>query len=64
VPWAWFGAVVGLFAGLLGIAVIVVTVRARLNTKLPIGTLLGFLITGIAAVGLTSFLLYWDLGPF
>jgi pimeloyl-ACP methyl ester carboxylesterase len=64
VPWAWWGALAGLFAGLSGIAAIVFTVRARMNGKLPIGTLVGFLMTGIAAVGLSTFLLYWDLGPF
>ena len=64
VPWAWFGAFAGLLGGLFGVAVIVLTVRARLKGKLPIGTLVGFLMTGIAAVGLSSFLLYWDLGPF
>jgi pimeloyl-ACP methyl ester carboxylesterase len=64
VPWAWFGAVAGLFGGLFGIVVIVLTVRARLKRTLPIGTLVGFLMTGIAAVGLSSFLLYWDLAPF
>jgi len=64
VPWAWFGAIAGLFAGLFGIAVIVLTIRTRLTRTLPIGTLVGFLMTGIAAVGLSSFLLYWDLTPF
>ena len=63
VPWARFGAFAGLLAGLFGIAAIVLTVRARLKQPLPIGTLIGFLATGAAAVGLSSFLLYWDLGP-
>jgi pimeloyl-ACP methyl ester carboxylesterase len=64
VPWAWYGAVAGLLGGLFGIAVIVLTVRSRMKGKLPIGTLTGFLITGIAAVGLSAFLFYWDLAPF
>jgi len=64
VPWAWWGALAGLFAGLSGIAVIAFTVRARMNGKLPIGTLVGFLMTGVAALGLSTFLLFWDLGPF
>jgi len=64
VPWAQYGALAGMLAGVLGIAVLVLTVRARMSGKLPIGTLLGFLLTGLAAVGLSSFLLYWDLGPF
>jgi len=64
VPWAWWGSFAGLFAGLAGIAAIVFTIRTRMQERLPIGTLVGFLLTGIAAVGLSSFLLYWDLGPF
>jgi hypothetical protein len=64
VPWAWYGAVAGLLAGLFGIAAIVITVRTRLQRSLPFGTLIGFLMTGIAAVGLSSFLLFWDLTPF
>jgi len=64
VPWAWWGGLAGLLAGLAGLAAIVFTIRARMQERLPIGTLVGFLLTGIAAVGLGSFLLYWDLGPF
>ena len=64
VPWAWYGALAGLFAGLFGIAVIVLIIRTRLQKTLPIGTLVGFLMTGLAAVGLSTFLLYWDLTPF
>ena len=52
------------FAGLFGLAALVLTIRARMKDRLPIGTLTGFLLTGLAAVGLSSFLLYWDLGPF
>lgn len=64
VPWAWYGAFAGLLGGLFGIAVIVMTVRIRLQRPLPFGTLVGFVMTGLAAVGLSSFLLYWGLGPF
>ncbi len=64
VPWAGWGTLAGLLAGLFGLAALVLTVRARLRGSLPIGTLVGFLLTGLAAVGLSSFLLYWDLGPF
>ena len=63
-PWAWYGAVAGLIGGLFGIAVIFFTIRMRLKAALPVGTLVGFLMTGVAAVGLSTFLLYWDLGPF
>ncbi len=64
VPWVWWGSLAGLLAGLAGIAAIVLTIRARRQKRLPIGTLAGFLLTGLAAVGLSSFLMYWDLGPF
>jgi hypothetical protein len=64
VPWAWYGAVAGVFAGLAGIAAIGLTIRIRLQRSVPIGTLVGFLMTGLAAFGLSSFLLYWDLRPF
>jgi hypothetical protein len=61
VPWARFGAWLGLLAGL---AVIIATVRAQREWALPPGSLLGFLATGTAAVSLSAFLLAWGLGPF
>ena len=64
VPWARFGAVAGLLAGLAGLATLVLTIRARLRHKLPVGTLIGFVITGLAAVGLSVLLSSWDLGLF
>jgi pimeloyl-ACP methyl ester carboxylesterase len=64
VPWARWGAVAGLLAGLAGIAAVERTVRAHLRERLPIGTLLGFLLTGLAAISWCVFLLVWDLGPF
>ncbi len=64
VPWTRFGAYAGLLAGLAGIAAIALTILAQLTRRLPIGTLVGFLLTGVAAMGLSSFLMYWDLGPF
>ncbi len=64
VPWAQLGAIAGVVAGLAGIAAIALTILARLMRKLPIGTLVGLLLTGAAAMGLSSFLMYWDLGPF
>jgi hypothetical protein len=39
------------------------TVRARRRAALPVGTLIGFVITGLAAVSLSVFLLVWGLGP-
>jgi hypothetical protein len=64
VSWAWYAAVAGLLAGVAGIATVVLTLRARRHERLPIGTLLGFLLTGIAAVSFSVFLMVWDLGPF
>jgi len=64
VPWARLGAIAGVLAGIAGIATLVLTVRAHRNHKLPVGTLLGFLLTGIAATSFTVFLFCWGLGPF
>ncbi len=64
VPWARYGALAGLLAGIAGVAAVVLTVRAHLSQKLPIGTLLGFLLTGLAAVSMSVFLITWGLGPF
>jgi hypothetical protein len=64
VPWAKWGALAGLFAGIAGIAAVVLTLRAHMRQKLPIGTLLGFLLTGLAAISMCVFLMAWGLGPF
>jgi pimeloyl-ACP methyl ester carboxylesterase len=64
VPWAKWGALFGLLAGIAGAAAVVRTVHAHMNQKLPIGTLLGFLLTGLAAISLCVFLFAWGLGPF
>ena len=64
VPWAKYGALAGLFAGIAGFGAVVLTVRAQRRQKLPIGTLLGFLLTGLAAISLSVFLIFWGLGPF
>ena len=64
VPWAWWGAVAGLLAGIAGVAAVVLTVKALLRGRMPVGTLLGFLLTGLAATSYGVFLFYWDLGPF
>ncbi|MCP4901667.1 MAG: alpha/beta fold hydrolase [bacterium] len=64
VPWAKWGAITGLLAGIVGASAVISTVRNHLRNKLPIGTLLGFLLTGLAAVSLCVFLIVWGLGPF
>jgi pimeloyl-ACP methyl ester carboxylesterase len=63
VPWARYGAWAGLLAGLLGLITVVTAVRARRDFGLPGSPLLGFVLTGLAALGLSSFLLAWGLGP-
>ena len=63
VGWASAGASAGALAGLSGLLALVLTVRARRHAALPVGTLMGFLVTGLAAVSLSLFLVVWDLGP-
>jgi len=64
VPWAKYGALAGLLAGIVGIGAVVLTVRAQMRQKLPIGTLLGFLLSGLAAMSISVFMIAWGLGPF
>jgi len=64
VPWAKYGAWIGIIAGVLGLITLFATFRTQSKSALPIGTLLGFVLTGGAAVGLSAFLLAWDLAPF
>ncbi|MGI9233611.1 MAG: alpha/beta fold hydrolase [Woeseiaceae bacterium] len=63
VPWAALGAWSGVLGGVFGIVAIGLTIRARLQNSLPMGTLTGFVLTGIAAVSLSAFFLTWGLGP-
>jgi pimeloyl-ACP methyl ester carboxylesterase len=64
VPWAKWGSLTGVTAGFTGFGAVVLTVRAHMRQSLPIGTLFGFLITGLAAISLGVFLFTWGLGPF
>lgn len=64
VPWAVYGAWAGMAAGLLGIVAIWSTVRARRVYSLPGSRVVGFVLTGIAAIALCLFLIFWDLAPF
>lgn len=61
VPWAQWGAWGGLLAGLLGLLTVLLAVR---RFRAQRGAATGFLLTGLAAIGLSLFLLVWDLGPF
>ncbi len=63
VPWAKFAAYAALLAGILGVATMVLTIRARRASKIPLGKVLGLWVTGMAAVTLSVFFLVWDLGP-
>jgi pimeloyl-ACP methyl ester carboxylesterase len=63
VGWASAGASAGALAGIAGVLALVLTVRARRSVSLPVGTLLGFLVTSLAAVSLSLFLVVWGLGP-
>lgn len=64
VPWARYGAWLGLAAGLVGLAAIIATLRSRRRYRAPFGTVLGYLLTGAAAIGLSTFMLAWGLAPF
>jgi len=59
VPWAWYGAVAGLLAGIAGLATVVLTIRAQSKKRLPVCSLLGFLLTGLAAFSFSLFLVSW-----
>jgi len=64
VSWAKHAAVAGLLAGVAGVATVILAVRGHRRTTQPFGTLLGLLVTGLAAISLSVFLIAWDLGPF
>jgi hypothetical protein len=64
VPWARYGAWSGLAAGALGLLTLLATYRARREQGLPGSRTVGFALTGLAAIGLSSFMLFWGLGPF
>jgi pimeloyl-ACP methyl ester carboxylesterase len=61
VPWARWGAWLGLAAGPLGVATVIAALRAP---RVARSRKLGFVLTGLAAVALSLFLYTWDLGPF
>jgi hypothetical protein len=63
VGWASLGAWAGVSAGLAGAVALILSVLARRNVGLPLGTLAGFVITSLAAVSLSIFLMVWGLGP-
>ena len=63
VGWGALGAWSGILAGLFGIAAVVLTIGARRQHALPLGSVTGFLLTGLGAISLSAFMLYWGLTP-
>jgi hypothetical protein len=64
VPWAVYGAWLGLLGGLAGLIAVVLAFRTLFRQGLPPATWLGFVLTGLAAISLSAFMLSWGLGPF
>ena len=63
VGWGALGAWSGILAGLFGIAAVALTIGARRQHALPLGTVAGFLLTSLGAISLSAFMLYWGLTP-
>lgn len=61
--WARWFTLAGVVAGIIGLATLWFTVKARAATALPIGTLLGLVITGASAAALAAFLLVNGFSP-
>lgn len=59
----WF-AVAGILGGVAGAGVLFLTVKARLQKALPVGTLTGLFLTGAAGVALAAFFLLNGFGVF
>ena len=61
-PLAHYGAWLGALAGVLGVISVLVTIRSS-GTGLGFLAFFGLLLTGIAAIGLSSFMWWWGLAP-
>jgi hypothetical protein len=61
--WARWFALAGVIAGAGGLGVVAMAVRARLQRDLPVGALIGLILTGAAGIGLAAFLLMNGIGP-
>ncbi len=59
----WF-AWAGIAAGVLGVILFLMTLGARARTPLPIGVLLGLILTSLSAVAVATFLYRWGFAPF
>jgi len=64
VSWGRYGAWLGLAAGVLGLLTLIAAFRARRSDRIGTGSMFGFLLTGAAAIGLSSFMFAFDLFPF
>ncbi len=64
IPWARYGAWLGLAAGVFGLITLIVAIASRRRYRVPRGLTVGFALTGLAAIGLSTFLYFWGLGPF
>ena len=51
------------FAVAAGSLITIITALVSKAT-IPTGSKVGFIITGLAAIGLSSFMYFWDLAPF
>jgi pimeloyl-ACP methyl ester carboxylesterase len=63
VPMAHYGAWLGVLAGVLGLISIFTTISSGRGDGLGFTTYLGLLLTGLGALGISSFMLYWGLLP-
>lgn len=61
--WSMWFAVAGLVAGPLGAFLLWTTLRARMRTSMPVGVLLGLLLTGVAGIALSAWLVTWGFLP-
>ncbi len=64
VDWGVWGAWALLAGGIAGILTILVAITSRSTYLTPKASTLGFILTGLAAVGLGSFAMFWGLSPF
>ncbi|MEZ5891947.1 MAG: alpha/beta fold hydrolase [Parvularculaceae bacterium] len=62
--WTKFAAMAGLAAGPLGLILLWLAIRARRRAALPIGVLIGLILTGAAGIGLASWLAAFGFMPF
>ena len=59
----WF-AMAGLVAGVAGLLLLWLTVKARAREALPIGVLGGLVLTAVSGIALAAWLIRWGLTPF